>query len=448
MGEERSDPVSSEAFPLLQALIERRSRRFPRGASLEGGPLAYRSSVPPVPLTLEEEAQLAFAACGVTGYALAELPYQSGSEPESGGGNIMTHFIGRTVASGDAMHNCTLFVINDGGAWLLKRPQDYPREEIPSLIEAARELRLLDLYERARVPVAAGRVDVPRQLPFVPPFNKWTANVAGVTYFLPVEELTALFINVLLSMFDEEFSYFLLDDHNGYQPAGVAPFARSAGGHLCDDPSLGRILTLSLLETWICEFIAIEQGGMLQNLGLMAAALGLGGFPHFAAHPFIWPVMLGFRTEQVPLAKLFSLPAEAFGPLEVPTPVGLERNGEVLLKPYCPPYYRDMEQAVLAFVDYKFDAQRGTFRDGGRATGWREPTSVQQSIPEYSDRCIEATIACCRYVLERYGRIPASTGPFRTVLAYQAHHLDESFYQRFYKDDAWQSGAGARTHGK
>ena len=51
------------------------------------------------------------------------------------------------------------------------------------------------------------------------------------------------------------------------------------------------------LETWLYEFIAIEQGGMLQNLGLMTQALGLGGFPHFAAHPFIWFQALGFRMQ-------------------------------------------------------------------------------------------------------------------------------------------------------
>ena len=27
---------------------------------------------------------------------------------------------------------------------------------------------------------------------------------------------------------------------------------------------------------------------MLQNLALMVQALGLGGFPHWAAHPFGW----------------------------------------------------------------------------------------------------------------------------------------------------------------
>src|SRR5262249_49089105 len=80
-------------YPLLDALSERRSRRFGAGMRLNGGPLAYDSTQTPRPLSTAEEAALAFAACGVTGYALAELPYQTGNLPEAGGGNIMTHFI-------------------------------------------------------------------------------------------------------------------------------------------------------------------------------------------------------------------------------------------------------------------------------------------------------------------------------------------------------------------
>jgi hypothetical protein len=47
----------------------------------------------------------------------------------------------------------------------------------------------------------------------------------------------------------------------------------------------------------------------------------------------------------------------------VPTPVGLERDGKVLIKPFCPRYHRDI--AGLAFVDYKYAPERGRFRDGG-----------------------------------------------------------------------------------
>ena len=47
-----------------------------------------------------------------------------------------------------------------------------------------------------------------------------------------------------------------------------------------------------------------------------------------------------------------------------------------------------------------------------------------------------ATIACCEYIYNRYGRFPATTGAFRTLLAYQAHQLDPEFYQRYYRPQA------------
>ena len=62
-------------YPLLDALRERRSRRFGMGMKIESGPFAYESHHEPLPLTETEEAALAFAACGVTGYALADLSY-------------------------------------------------------------------------------------------------------------------------------------------------------------------------------------------------------------------------------------------------------------------------------------------------------------------------------------------------------------------------------------
>lgn len=429
-------------YPLLDALIERRSRRFGKGMRLNGGPLTHTSTWTAAPLALEEEAALAFAACGITGYALAELPYETGDMPDAGSGNIMTHFFGRTVASGDAMHYVILFVLNDEGVWMLRRPQDYPRAEIPALIQAARDHRLVELYEKSRVRIAGRRLDVPCEVPFVAPFNKWAANRPGTTYFLPINEFTAIYINVLLSALSEEFGFFIVDERRRFQPAGIGAFARSRGGHLYDDPRAGRLATIAFLETWLYEFAAIEQGGILQNLGLMTQALGLGGFPHFAAHPFIWPQTLGFRMEAIPFSRTIGAGPVGKAVLNaagkdhpVPTAVGLEVDGEVLIKPFCPPYYRNMEQAVLAFIDYKYAEGRGTFRDGGAATGWRDGAAVQDGIPAYSEKVIAATIAYCEYVYRRYGRFPASSGPFRTILAYQAHHLDLDFYGRFYHPD-------------
>lgn len=430
-------------YPLLDALIERRSRRFGSGMTLNGGPLAYESAHTPEPLSMEEEAALAFAGCGITGHALAELPYQSGEVPEAGGGNIMTHFVGRTVPSGDAMHYTTLFVINEEGTWMLKRPQDHPRSQIARLSRAAREHKLMELYEESRIRISEKRPDVPREPPFVPPFNKWSANLPDTTYFLPIAECTAIYINILLSAFGEDFAYFVVDERNRFKPPGIARFARSKDGYLHDDPKEGRFATVGFLETWIYEFGAIEQGGMLQNLGLMTQALGLGGFPHFAAHPFSWFQALGFRMQEVPFSRTIGAGAvtkrllKALNrDLPVPTAVGLERDGEVLIKPFCPPYYRTMKEAVLAFVDYKYAQGEGTFRDGGAATAWQDGARVQAGIPPYSEEAIAATISYCEYIYNRYGRFPANSGPFRTVLAYQAHHLDLDFYDRFYRPEA------------
>ena len=147
------------SYPLLDSLTHRRSRRFAAGMKLNGGPLAYESALPAQPLTMEEESALAFAACGVTGYALAELPYETGSVPEAGGGNIMKQFVGRTSPSADALHAVTVFVINDGGAWMLRRPQDFSRDAVAELVQGARRGDFNGLYERSRVRVAERRVD-------------------------------------------------------------------------------------------------------------------------------------------------------------------------------------------------------------------------------------------------------------------------------------------------
>jgi len=202
---------------------------------------------------------------------MAELPYDTGNVPEAGGGNIIVHFVGRTAFSADAAHLVTVFVLNDDGAWLLKRPQDYPRVQVPELVQAAREQRWLDLYEQSRVRIADQRLDVPREASFVPPFNKWSANVRGTTYFLPIAELSGLFINVLLAAFSEDVSYFVVDERNNFQPAGVAKFARSKGGYLHDDLAEGRATTVG----YLFEKAAKRGIGATQRDG---AAQGLNPF--------------------------------------------------------------------------------------------------------------------------------------------------------------------------
>src|ERR1041385_4110400 len=84
---------------LLDVLVNRRSRRVGLGMNIPSGPFQYQSPHPPTPLTEDEEAALAFAACGVTGYALADLSFGKGE-----GGSMLAGRLARTIASADAVN--------------------------------------------------------------------------------------------------------------------------------------------------------------------------------------------------------------------------------------------------------------------------------------------------------------------------------------------------------
>jgi hypothetical protein len=428
------DPLKATLF---EVLLNRRSRRVGLGMSIPAGPLQYASPHQPVALTEDEEAALAFAACGVTGYALADLSYGAGE-----GGSMLVGRLGRTVASPDAVNAVAVLVTNDRGTWLLKRPQDFDTAEFPEMVRMAREGALADLYKRGRIQLSDQRAAPPLDPGHNFSINRWSLYAPGTTYFLPIIETTALTINALLELFSEDMGVFVRDERAWFRGAGVGRFARSKGGHLHDEPRDLRSATIQMVETALLESMATEHGMVLQNLALMTEALGLGGFPNFARHEYSWFKAIGFRMQSMAASRyagaprLLSTLARWMGkdPL-LEYPVGLEKDGQVLLKPFCPPYYKSMEDAVNAFVQMKF-GRDGTYRGGAQQSSWREADSCATKIPAPSPASVEATVACSEYVLRRYGRFPAYTAPFRTIIGHQVCRVDVDFYDRFYGPDA------------
>ena len=433
-----ADPLAALGrYPLLDALRDRRSRRFGTGMRIDG-PLAHRSAAAPLRLSEQEEALLAFAACGITGHALGDLEYQPG-----GGGTIMAGLAGRTAPSGDAIHTVSVFVLNEDATYLLKRPRDLSPDELPEIAGLARRGDFVELYRRCRVKVRDGR----RQ-PGLEPFynlavNRWSLYDPASTYFLPVNELTLLHLNGLLEIFDQPTGAFVVDERAGFRPAGIGRFAKSKGGHLDDDARNERVLTIQQLETLVTEFVTVEQGMVMQNLALMTQALGLAGFPHWAAHPFGWLEALGFRTRRLRasrylgMGRLLAWLARILGrDPSVVLGLGLEdADGAPLLTPFCPPYYPSMAEAVRAVVALKFGPD-GVFRGRVGASTFREPDRVAEAAREPSPAAVEAVIAYAEYVHRRYGRFPAYPPPFRTVLGFQAGHVDPEFYDRHYRPEA------------
>jgi hypothetical protein len=426
-----------KSYPLLDALRGRRSRRFGLGMKMEHGPFAYTSQHPPLPLSEDEEAALAFAAAGITGYALRDLAYGPGQ-----GGTMMAGAVSRTISSGDAINAVPLFVINDEATFLIKRPQDFSPAEIPDLLDLAQRGQLTELYRRMRIKIKDGRAAPPLDPPINFSLNRWSLYAKGGTYFLPVNDLTYFYINGLLEMLDEGMELFVVDERNNFQPAGLRQFGRSQGGHLVDDMTAGRTVPISAVEMTVLEMVTIEQGMMLQNLGLMAQALGLGAWPNFARHESGWFEALGFKMGTMPGTQYLGanpiltaiLNALGRNPA-TPYPLGLEQGGQPLLKPYCPPYYPSMRAAVQAVMEAKFGAQ-GIFRGRADAGSWRDAESIRQGVQPLKPEVVEAVICYCEYIYNRYGKFPAYVAPFRSVLGYQVTHVDVDFYDKFYRPEA------------
>jgi hypothetical protein len=123
-----------------------------------------------MPLSEREEALMAFAACGITGCALADLPFG-----ETSGGNIMAGLIGRTIASGDGIQAVSLVAINDSGAFLYRRPQELGTKSVRELLALAERSDFVSMAKLARVRICSERPATPRE----PLFN---INVAQRTY--------------------------------------------------------------------------------------------------------------------------------------------------------------------------------------------------------------------------------------------------------------------------
>ncbi|GMV48960.1 MAG: hypothetical protein AMXMBFR67_05030 [Nitrospira sp.] len=401
-------PASMEAtFTLLDLLQQRKTRRFGRGMTLPDGPLQYVSRHEPLPLSREEERYLIYAAVGKTGRNLGDMHFTGRPGANHGQGNALMNFRSRTVPSPCAAHTTQLFYTNDDGVFFVAESAspDHPWD-----------LEVAQLQD--------SRLEIPRQAPFMLPFNQWYTNRPGTTLFIPVTNLALLYLNLLLMMFSEESGYFIVDTDNGNAACGLDAFRKSAGGHLHDDLAMRRMFSLRELEAAISETAVQEQGIICEHIALMQQALGLGGGIQsvgsgrhlLGLEPHLYPG-LGFRFV-VPPGK----------PLRA-NPVGLPD----LWEGPTPPFVPSMTEAVTRLVEAKFGLE-GTYRKAGQQP-WTGAASASQ-VPQHSERAIAATIAFAEYVQATYGRFPAHVDACKSVVACQTHHLDEDFYATFYPESA------------
>jgi hypothetical protein len=190
---------------------------------------------------------------------------------------------------------------------------------------------LVEMTRRAKRKLQDGRAELPSTLPGLFAFNLWNANKPGTSLFLPISNMTFEYMNLLFIYFSEGYRFTLVDERNGYQPAGLQKWIDK--GRL--DPT--RRMGLVDIEQRVLSMQVVEQAFMCQNMNIAMQTMGLGGWTYTG---FISSYVLG--AMDVPgLGFRHIQPKE--GPL---VPVGRDGAFEAL----CPPYHASMSDAVDAFL--------------------------------------------------------------------------------------------------
>jgi hypothetical protein len=232
----------------------------------------------------------------------------------------------------------------------------------------------------------------------------------------------------------------IVDDRNFYRLAGVKKWVKNG--------FLNKDIKLPLGAIWAMR-TQIEADLLIQNLFLIAEAMGLGAWIHGSISP---PVLLGdpkFRKTYgkmldfdfvVPKWKLMDLlrwhvPLPRYADLRS-NAVGLRHKGEHLIKGMCPPYYHSMSEAVDAVVAAKFGPQ-GIYRDRsvfGRIYKGDFGDRYLTEASDYAADVIECTRDICNYIYRTHGRFPAHCETIHVPgIWIQVHHVEEAYYERFFK---------------
>ncbi len=396
-------------YPYFQSVFDRKSRRVGLGMTVGSDVIPYESPYEPIPLTELEEALLIMAGAGLNGLALADLDPVRGM-------STLVQWTNRTWPSACSNHGTELFWSNDEGLWWLNIFGMVPEPgEISTLSGLSLEKQadiLVDMFRRARVKLKDGRAELPTTLPGLFDFNQWNANKPGTTLFVPVTNITLEYINVLFIYLARSYAFSIVDEQQAGRSAGLQSWIDS--GRV----DQGRRMGMVELEQRVLSMLVVEQAFTCQNINLALQAVGLGGWtftgylPKFVMGGGDVPG-LGFRFEQDKAGNGFA--------------VG--RDG--IVEAFVPPYYKDMHEAVDAFMDLKWSAM-----DPDVAKPYKDSESFVQAIPRPHEETVEMVKAYCQYVWDTYGRFPAYLDPMYQRLTCQAQHLDLDFYEHYFPGGA------------
>jgi hypothetical protein len=399
------------AFPLLEALYGRRSRRFALGDEVPDGPLAYRSRHEPMPLTELERMLVLSAMGGTTGWHYSITRHARYAPHVS---NYAAAAGGRTFPSAAGFHTAELFFTDDSGLYF------FPTRDAGALVDPATEELTAELMvERHRDrlrQLSAERLYLPAEEPYLEGHNTWCVNVAGSLLVIPVADIAQHLIAILC--FFVQNGYAIYDDVNNQKIPGLEEFSGLVD---VEEP-----FPLTFSEQYALTEATAELATACYAGVLMLQAVGLGGWMFDGIDRFS---MLGASgNPDVPGLGFRYDEDERWS---TPNPTG--RPG--VFEAYCPPHYRDMTAAVDGFAERKFGSGGPFHPDTPGA--WSDSPGFRGSAQIHDEEFRACVALQAQYVFDTFGRFPG-TVPTVFIMNYvQAHHLDLDFYDRFFKPGAY-----------
>ena len=403
------------AFPLLEALHGRRSRRFALGDEIPDGPLAYKSKHDPMPLSDLERMLVLSAMGGTTGWHYSITRHERYAPHIS---NYSGGAAGRTFPSAAGFHTAELFFTDDSGTYFFPT-RDAGALVDPSVEEVTPELMVDRHRDRIRK-LSDARLHLPAKEPYIEGHNTWCVNVPGSLLVIPVADLAQHALAIFCFLVQNGISVY--DDLNDRRIPGIDEF-----GDLVD---LEEPMPLTFFDQYTISEAVAELATSCYAGVLMLQAMGLGGWMFDGIDRF---TVLGASGDPEVPGLGFRYDEDERWPL--PNPTGLEGVFEA----YCPPHYRDMAAAVEAFAERKFGAGGPYNRETPGA--WSDTPGVRGSAQVHDERFKACIATQAQYVYDTFGKFPATVSSLMILNYVQAQHLDLEFYDRFF-----EPGAYLRTH--
>jgi hypothetical protein len=114
-----------------------------------------------------------------------------------------------------------------------------------------------------------------------------------------------------------------------------------------------------------------------------------------------------------------------------PNPTGLKG----IMEGFCPPHYSNMREAVDAICERKFGTG-GPFNPDTPGP-WKHSTEVRSAALVHDEQFRQCVALQATYLLDTFGKFPATVPSMFTIMYLQAHHLDTEFYDTFYEKGAY-----------